>query len=202
MVALACGASGGAFSLADGEPVRPEASQVRAHRGQVSGRGVPASVRGASADSARLTASLSPAALPAAAAAMGAQDRPQCHFDIEINREPGEERTARQGGPVRLQRPRAGRGRAGRASSLLHDPGPAPPGRALRTRATGLRGCPSRWPLSDSGWSTWYWPARTRVFQSPYTLARVLSPPSPPRIFSWISCFLGKCLRGTCWVMG
>ncbi|EDL09135.1 natural killer tumor recognition sequence, isoform CRA_b, partial [Mus musculus] len=25
---------------------------------------------------------------PAAALAMGAQDRPQCHFDIEINREP------------------------------------------------------------------------------------------------------------------
>lgn len=24
---------------------------------------------------------------------MGAQDRPQCHFDIEINREPGERET-------------------------------------------------------------------------------------------------------------
>lgn len=24
---------------------------------------------------------------------MGAQDRPQCHFDIEINREPGEPET-------------------------------------------------------------------------------------------------------------
>lgn len=33
---------------------------------------------------------------------MGAQDRPQCHFDIEINREPGER------GVLRAGRARAG----------------------------------------------------------------------------------------------
>lgn len=38
-----------------------------------------------------LTAALSPlSAFAATSVAMGAQDRPQCHFDIEINREPGE----------------------------------------------------------------------------------------------------------------
>ena len=76
---------------------------------------------------------------PAAALAMGAQDRPQCHFDIEINREPGE-----RGGPLcgpgsgwkwtrrSRSRSRAGAGRGGLGRPELrsrrgHEPASCPP---------------------------------------------------------------------------
>lgn len=69
---------------------------------------------------------------PAAALAMGAQDRPQCHFDIEINREPGE-----RGEPGRTWT-RRGRAGAGGAGSAGRSCGAA----AVTSRPTVLR-CPS-----------------------------------------------------------
>lgn len=81
---------------------------------------------------------------PVAALAMGAQDRPQCHFDIEINREPGE-----WGEPA---------GAGARADVNAVGPGPEPggrgagEGRALRAGAAE--------------------PPRSRAGQLPSTLSR------------------------------
>lgn len=97
---------------------------------------------------------------PAAALAMGAQDRPQCHFDIEINREPGE-----RGEPgrtwTRLGRSRAGAGGPGSAGQSC---GAA----AVTSRPTALR-CPSgafprmswlpeTWPGGQNGWCRFHSP--------------------------------------------
>lgn len=122
MVTLGSGGAGRAFSCADPElcgQVRSSAGVRAAGAGGQAGGRPPvgrapvgwAWLRPVRPPARPPSAPSSLSAAPAAAAelAMGAQDRPQCHFDIEINREPGEPGPAAGGG----MRCGAGRGWGG-----------------------------------------------------------------------------------------
>lgn len=116
LVTLGSGGAGRAFSCADPELSDQVRSSPGVREAGAGGRvfslpplGRAPAQRPRPAPPRPLSALSSPSAAPAAAAlAMGAQDRPQCHFDIEINREPGER------GVLRAGRARAGGRTSGR----------------------------------------------------------------------------------------